>query len=722
MARLALCFLIASLTAELPEAAGQERQVDWQTISLPAEARARSIIGTDDGLFVGSDTGTLIQFTTRALDDPKTLASMSSSIERIASTPDGLTLGVLGKDGTMSLIIPATAQQTRFEGATAEAIIDLAIASNDRVVGIGKNGTRYIWSASGLSSLPLNVKEPLALAPNGGYVAAWRDQEGLVVLDATSGAVAFSQTDWLEMPATISISSTGRLLAAADGSSQALIRVWDLRAGELIRTLSVPGKKKIRLLFDRREQQLVCIDKDGDVFRADIESGSTTKIATTVLPGVSPESILGNTALYSTNLCSIDNQGAIVAPAPKEIPVFAAAPSADFVKVPVFVATNRARSTPPTFMGGFRRFFAHAFGLLCLILAFVIVAVLATVKGRRSAGVALLLSALLLSTLAAGQAIDAAQEYRPETRDMFGASLGEMTYGVCTVTVPSTGRRKGQLSSPLKVWVFEQTADPDYHVILQHTDVLDEELLLKRIKERVTASPANDAFIFIHGYNVTFEDAVRRTAQLAYDLSFAGAPICFSWPSFGIELAYPWDARNADASVPQLQQFLRSVAAKSGAARVHIIAHSMGNRVLSQAIETDPEIVHAANSVFHHLVLAAPDVDKDLFVKRIAPRLVGSNQKVTLYGSSHDRALALSKAFNGQARAGDTRPQVTCFRGIDSIDCSQADSSRLGHSYISDEPMVLSDLFYLLSDKPAGERFGLEQLTVGTDTFWRIRP
>ena len=31
------------------------------------------------------------------------------------------------------------------------------------------------------------------------------------------------------------------------------------------------------------------------------------------------------------------------------------------------------------------------------------------------------------------------------------------------------------------------------------------------------------AFVFLHGYNVTFEAAAYRTAQIAYDLRFDGA-------------------------------------------------------------------------------------------------------------------------------------------------------------------------------------------------------
>ena len=35
--------------------------------------------------------------------------------------------------------------------------------------------------------------------------------------------------------------------------------------------------------------------------------------------------------------------------------------------------------------------------------------------------------------------------------------------------------------------------------------------------------------MFVHGFNVSFADAARRTAQIAYDLAFGG-PGALSWP------------------------------------------------------------------------------------------------------------------------------------------------------------------------------------------------
>ena len=57
----------------------------------------------------------------------------------------------------------------------------------------------------------------------------------------------------------------------------------------------------------------------------------------------------------------------------------------------------------------------------------------------------------------------------------------------------------------------------------------------------VLAAPRPEVFVFVHGYNVTFEGAAQRTAQIAYDLKFSGAPIFYSWPSQARTLEYTVD-------------------------------------------------------------------------------------------------------------------------------------------------------------------------------------
>jgi esterase/lipase superfamily enzyme len=231
--------------------------------------------------------------------------------------------------------------------------------------------------------------------------------------------------------------------------------------------------------------------------------------------------------------------------------------------------------------------------------------------------------------------------------------------------------------------------------------------------------PVKQAFVFVHGYNVLFEDAVYRTAQLAYDLGFEGAPILYSWPSLGTEIGYPVDLNNAEWTAPQLRWFLEDVATKSSADVVHVIAHSMGNRpVVSALNRIAAESAAAVRSRFRQIVLTAPDIDAATF-RQLAAALPRVGTRVTLYASSNDRALQLSHKYQGYPRAGDTVPRVVIVRGVDTVDVSALDTGLLGHSYYGDNRSVITDLLYLLRDglEPSRRAF-LQVRAEPPDRYW----
>jgi esterase/lipase superfamily enzyme len=91
--------------------------------------------------------------------------------------------------------------------------------------------------------------------------------------------------------------------------------------------------------------------------------------------------------------------------------------------------------------------------------------------------------------------------------------------------------------------------------------------------------------IYIHGYCVSFEEAALRAAQIGSDLNLQGAMAFYSWPSKGDLTGYLADSATIDASESFIREFLLDFYRKSGAERVHIIAHSMGNRGLLRAME-----------------------------------------------------------------------------------------------------------------------------------------
>ena len=172
-----------------------------------------------------------------------------------------------------------------------------------------------------------------------------------------------------------------------------------------------------------------------------------------------------------------------------------------------------------------------------------------------------------------------------------------------------------------------------------------------------------------------------------------------------------------------MRWFLEDVATKSGASIVHLVAHSMGNRALVNALyRIATEERATPRPRFSQVVLAAPDVDATTFVQ-LAGAITGAAERITLYASSNDGALRASEVFQGYQRAGDSSPDVVVVPGVDTVDVSTVDTSLLGHSYYGDNRSVLSDIFALVRDgKPPLLRFGISRRGASPRTYWAFRP
>jgi hypothetical protein len=116
--------------------------------------------------------------------------------------------------------------------------------------------------------------------------------------------------------------------------------------------------------------------------------------------------------------------------------------------------------------------------------------------------------------------------------------------------------------------------------------------------------------------------------------------------------------------------------------------------------------------------LTAPDIDTDTFVHDIAPAIVPTAKRVTLYASSKDMALAFSKTVHGYDRAGESGEKIVLLDGVDTIDVSAIDTNLVGHFYYGDNRSVLSDMFNLIKGQPAMDRFGLKKRTKDRRPYW----
>jgi esterase/lipase superfamily enzyme len=305
-----------------------------------------------------------------------------------------------------------------------------------------------------------------------------------------------------------------------------------------------------------------------------------------------------------------------------------------------------------------------------------------------------------------------ADEPEPGRLDAFyGNARDDSTllhYGTCAVHIPERHKRgSGVLERPWSILGIQiESEDPALHFTLKSLQVLTVEPFFARLRSSVSESKEKEAFVFIHGFNTRFADAAYRTAQIAYDLDFDGPALLFSWPTWGDLSGYIHDIDEAENAQEALAEFLRGVATRSGARRIHLIAHSMGNRALNAGLDRLSHEVPSGSSLFDQVVLAAPDVDAIAF-RRVLPLLAGYSHRVTLYASKNDWALVASrKAHRGGTRIGEDITLVAAFQGIEGVDSTGIDDDyfSLGHSTFADEPHLLRDIREVLAGRAPDDR------------------
>jgi esterase/lipase superfamily enzyme/TRAP-type C4-dicarboxylate transport system substrate-binding protein len=260
----------------------------------------------------------------------------------------------------------------------------------------------------------------------------------------------------------------------------------------------------------------------------------------------------------------------------------------------------------------------------------------------------------------------------------------------------------------------------------------------------VQAANTKELFIYVHGYNNTFRDSAESAALLLADLKFEGVGLIFSWPSDGVALRYSHDEQEEEVSrrtFLSVLQTLRRVRIQ----RIHLLAHSMGNRVVTGALELMALSNREQRPFLHHLILAAPDIYAARFAQLI-PSMEALSKKTTLYVSSADQALNCSQLLHEGARAGQGGSGRIARRELDTIDVTNAetmsflanivsylppaemvrwllyDACRAGHSYITRNFSVVSDLHALVTfDALPEKRILLKKRITPSYWYWEMQ-
>ncbi|ESR26739.1 alpha/beta hydrolase [Lutibaculum baratangense] len=241
---------------------------------------------------------------------------------------------------------------------------------------------------------------------------------------------------------------------------------------------------------------------------------------------------------------------------------------------------------------------------------------------------------------------------------MFSGARGEgLTYADIAISIPPDEVRQiGDVQ-----WPRSLPGDPSRDFVTLKADRVAEETAFRRLDE-MTARQGRHVLVFIHGYNNSFEDAVYRLAQIVHDSRAPIVPVLFTWPSGGGLFGYGYDRESANYSRDALERLLAKLAADRSVGEITVLAHSMGNWVTLEALRQmairDGRVARKIGDV----ILAAPDVDVDVFRTQIAA-IEGEGPRFTLFVSRNDRALAVSRrVWGSSARLGAIDPELEPYR------------------------------------------------------------
>jgi len=301
--------------------------------------------------------------------------------------------------------------------------------------------------------------------------------------------------------------------------------------------------------------------------------------------------------------------------------------------------------------------------------------------------------------------------------DSFGVDRSSTVFfGVCRLNVAKRHGVGGFEVAP------HPRSDPHKYFRVMSQANLDE----NGFKDFLLQKRPADVLVFIHGFNVKFQEAVLRAAQIAYDLKFQGPVVLFSWPAGAgsgmldsalINRTYESNRLNAANSIDRAAAFFKTLAGLG--MTTHILVHSMGHQVVLPALgKAAPSIEHP---FIGELILNAPDIPVRDF-QNLAPKIKTLADRVTVYCSYNDNAIAASETYNKNRRLGGCERTA----GIDVINVGEIDAPALGigglgHGYYASRP-ILTDIYQVLLGIEAEKRLFIRKSEPNSTEDFYLRP
>ena len=309
----------------------------------------------------------------------------------------------------------------------------------------------------------------------------------------------------------------------------------------------------------------------------------------------------------------------------------------------------------------------------------------------------------------------------------------ELKFGIFDTRVePSVGL--GMFFNPSK-W-FQ-----DEEIVIKNLEKLQQQAFVEQMRKMVNASPRHSLLIVVHGFREQFPSALRKTAFVGHILDINSPIMVFDWPgNQGSSLRGYRRARNvATASGAELAKTLELIVREVQPDRLWLLANSMGAQVVADAFShlyQNPEFADAGIE-FEDVVLTAPDVSHEEFDNQFKREITSMTRNLTVYVSSNDRALVMSRIVNRDPRRGESTlspdmleeaARVVELVDPDSelvtlVDVTPVNRTRNFHNFSLETPEFFDDLFLRLTNDQTPFARPLYQLqTPDGATYWVLTP
>lgn len=297
--------------------------------------------------------------------------------------------------------------------------------------------------------------------------------------------------------------------------------------------------------------------------------------------------------------------------------------------------------------------------------------------------------------------------------EQFGIEVNKtLNFGLCKINVP-----KNHDIGEIEFAKDGRQSSNDFFKILEAKTFAEADFI------DVLKNSKRTPLIFVHGFNVRYQEAILRASQIAYDLKYQGPIVLFTWPAGGgegfieekrLDKTYENNLANAKASTAFFKKFLLSL--ESNGIKPNLIVHSMGHQVVLTSLK---ELgAEKAKKVFiNELILNAPDFDAADF-KSVFANIKTTSNHITLYCSHNDKAMIASKSFNKNDRLG----ACIFLQDLDTINVKLIDdpSLGLGHGYYSSRA-IIGDVFQTLLGIDADKRLFIKKSEANSTEKYLLR-